>query len=534
MMKLLFLSTLVVATVTALPSPDQYPDGVVPETGLVDTNAFDPAQEAQSAITVMLQEGKDEGACAALAASTVKEVEDAVNAQQEILNALDTGSDCHKEGQAGVDLAQQAVDSATSKLSDAEKAFSDAESAPVSVPAKPFTSLKEGDCAFFFGDSAYTSAKVTFENAKSELETARGAKKAADDALAKAKEEAAKAVEECQCDVRAAYNKAWEAANANNDENEKAFTKGKHMSCVLEGTTPADCNVGEIPKVKPIELADGVPAEPCPKYKHISYIGCFGDNGDRDLKHGPKNYGFSPRTCHDACGGYKYFALQNGGWCNCDNSYSDGWSGSGGRGSYNALANSECDKDGVHPGRGMGGGWANAIYEMKDSHHSTSAINFVNDMQAWTQSGCHLSDDQAQCKQGSYQSRTKLPYSAPITVSVEMKQIEGGDECGVFQVFGRVNERHGGYNAGMGWWVHYLGYGFNTADGHGAWQGKDGSTKNWRQITISVHTNGVATYWVDGQKWATKQGSTTSGHLSIGMNCRTYDYRHMHTSRNNW
>merc|ERR1711907_574831 len=129
-----------------------------------------------------------------------------------------------------------------------------------------------------------------------------------DDALVVAKEEAARAVKACQCDVRDAYNKAWEAANANNDEDEKAFTKGKHMACVLEGTTPANCQVGEIPKVEPVELADGVPAEPCPKYKHITYVGCYGDN-----------------------------------------SYSDGWSGSGGRGSYNALAGTECDKDGVSP-----------------------------------------------------------------------------------------------------------------------------------------------------------------------------------------
>merc|ERR1719498_599778 len=114
MMKLLFLSTLVVATVTALPSPDQYPDGVVPETGLVDTNAFDPAKEAQDAISQMQMEGKDEGACAALAASTVKEVEDGVKAQQQILNALDTGSACPNEGKAGVDAAQATVNAATS------------------------------------------------------------------------------------------------------------------------------------------------------------------------------------------------------------------------------------------------------------------------------------------------------------------------------------------------------------------------------------------------------------------------------------
>ena len=66
--------------------------------------------------------------------------------------------------------------------------------------------------------------------------------------------------------MRAAYNTAWKAANANNDEDEKAFTKGKHMSCVLEGTPPASCEVGDIPKVTDIQLADGVPAHHCASF----------------------------------------------------------------------------------------------------------------------------------------------------------------------------------------------------------------------------------------------------------------------------
>merc|ERR1719460_273198 len=102
----LFLLALVATAVVALPSPD-LPDSTVPETGLVDTNAFDPAKEAQAAITVMLQEGKDEGACASLASATIKEVEDGVAGQQKILNALDTGASCPSEGQAGVDAAQK-------------------------------------------------------------------------------------------------------------------------------------------------------------------------------------------------------------------------------------------------------------------------------------------------------------------------------------------------------------------------------------------------------------------------------------------
>lgn len=40
--------------------------------------------EAQAAVTTMLQEGKDQGACAALAAASVKEVTDTVKSQQQV------------------------------------------------------------------------------------------------------------------------------------------------------------------------------------------------------------------------------------------------------------------------------------------------------------------------------------------------------------------------------------------------------------------------------------------------------------------
>jgi len=264
-MKAVYCFIAFIAFANAIPSADT----VVPEVEEIEVAADwkqTVAQEAKDQITSLLQSGKDEGACADLAASTISEVENAVDAQQKILNSLNTGADCHKEGQAGVDAAHNTLEAANSALVDAEKAFSDAENAPVSVPAKPFSSLKEGECGFFFGDSAYTSAKASYTSAKNELEKARGAQKSAQDALATAQEAQKAAQQECLCDVRASFDKAWKAANANNDQNEKAYTKGQHMKCVLEGTAPADCNVGEVPKVTAPQLADDVPEHHCASF----------------------------------------------------------------------------------------------------------------------------------------------------------------------------------------------------------------------------------------------------------------------------
>ena len=55
----------------------------------------------------------------------------------------------------------------------------------------------------------------------------------------------------------------------------------------------------------------------------FAWLGCYKDDGDRDLGQGPKDYGFDPETCADACADFDYFALQANGWCNCGNDYGD-------------------------------------------------------------------------------------------------------------------------------------------------------------------------------------------------------------------
>ena len=83
------------------------------------------------------------------------------------------------------------------------------------------------------------------------------------------------------------------------------------------------------------------------------YLGCFQDNAARDLKFGPKNYGYTAKSCMAACKTYKFVALQNGGECFCDDEYSTPPS------EYPKIANGRCDEKVV----GMGGTYANAVYK---------------------------------------------------------------------------------------------------------------------------------------------------------------------------
>jgi hypothetical protein len=81
-----------------------------------------------------------------------------------------------------------------------------------------------------------------------------------------------------------------------------------------------------------------------------SYIGCFQDDRAHDLET-LIGYGYDQDTCQTACAQYAYFALQDGGECFCDNSYSTPPS------SYPKVDDSTCgDVD------GLGGAWANSVY----------------------------------------------------------------------------------------------------------------------------------------------------------------------------
>ena len=57
-------------------------------------------------------------------------------------------------------------------------------------------------------------------------------------------------------------------------------------------------------------------------YVAFKYIGCFKDAKIRDLKKFGPRKGFTVETCHNQCKNYKYFAIQSGSWCSCDDTYS--------------------------------------------------------------------------------------------------------------------------------------------------------------------------------------------------------------------
>ena len=86
------------------------------------------------------------------------------------------------------------------------------------------------------------------------------------------------------------------------------------------------------------------------------YIGCYSDDGNRDLEKGPMKYGYNLKTCNEACKTYKYFALQNGGCCVCGDAYAT-------EAQYVQKPDRECN-------RGSGGVWRNSVYRTCQGYDS--------------------------------------------------------------------------------------------------------------------------------------------------------------------
>ncbi len=93
-----------------------------------------------------------------------------------------------------------------------------------------------------------------------------------------------------------------------------------------------------------------------------SFQGCFKDDGHRDLKHGR-----SARTqaqCSEQCKGFKFYAMQAGGECRCDNNY-------GTAPQYSKVDDRECghachhETINVNP-KYCGAGWRNAVYRVTE------------------------------------------------------------------------------------------------------------------------------------------------------------------------
>jgi len=87
----------------------------------------------------------------------------------------------------------------------------------------------------------------------------------------------------------------------------------------------------------------------------IQYLGCYVDDGGRDLDHGPGDKSspgeYDVSSCNEKCKGYTYFSMQYKYQCFCGDAYATA-------AQYQKRADHECGG-----ANGVGGTWRNSVYK---------------------------------------------------------------------------------------------------------------------------------------------------------------------------
>jgi len=283
------------AATFALPSPD----AIVPEALLAEADKSSAFESAKAKVESLLQQGGNLDQCKDLADATIKEVTDAVDGQQSMLEALPDGETCKDAGQDAVKDATTNKENADAAAKDAKDKLEDATNAPVKLPAMPYITLTQDSCSWIQGSLPFQTAHQDYVQALSESQEADANAEAAAIALEDAIAAAAAAKQECECNTKKEHEDAWTAANADNEANQAAWTQAHHMICVAKDVTYETCEVPPCPTVeRPHICSECATADCSSMYKACGAV--EKDNYSCEGAAQGKNYKTQPTP--EACG----------------------------------------------------------------------------------------------------------------------------------------------------------------------------------------------------------------------------------------
>ena len=151
--------------------------------------------------------------------------------------------------------------------------------------------------------------------------------------------------------------------------------------------------------------------------------GGYRDTSSRALRHGPHAYGYTAASCQKACHNwngisYKYFALQDNGWCCCDNDWKE----------VTKYGKKSCGK--------TGGGWCNYVYE-SSAHLDKSSIGKVKVLEVKYGHNCdiatysHMPTPLQNCDE-SHKLGWYVAYNAGYKLSMCKALCDENEKCNHF------------------------------------------------------------------------------------------------------
>jgi hypothetical protein len=230
MMKIAFALVAFAAIAAAVPS-EFTEEAPVLDSSLLET-------EVHTDIAKMKKKGATEADCKDLAKTSCNEVLREVNTNQGLINKLKTGSQCIGRGQGGVTKMTLRWKKETKIHHSWTLKVKEVLRRKVTISAQRFSSLKRGHCGFIFSSRGYLSIHRSYKHAVSMELKYRGRVSEAWKGVLRARKTAARMVHECHCSTKSAEARLWRTVTSRTliIKQNKAYTKCKMMTCVLNGT----------------------------------------------------------------------------------------------------------------------------------------------------------------------------------------------------------------------------------------------------------------------------------------------------------
>merc|ERR1711998_427766 len=211
-------------------------------------------EEARTQVSSLLESGKTKDACASLAANMIKTVNDNAKNIQKALDAMDMGKNCAQAGEG----------KAKKKNDDAVKAKSKADNTPLAVTVPLDTLKAPSTCSSVYATSAYKDAKSASDKADKAADKAKGEYTQAKEATKAAKKAHEDAKLACACQAQKTHKSGVDMSKkVKSSENQKSWSKGHHMQCVLSGKTASQCKVPALPTVSVPNMPSWVSKTEC-------------------------------------------------------------------------------------------------------------------------------------------------------------------------------------------------------------------------------------------------------------------------------
>lgn len=192
-----------------------------------------------------------ESACSKVANDSIKEIQTQCDSQQSlIVKARNANKICCKSGEAAVCATKQRLKESNRKASECAKIATSLKAQAVKFPDVPFNKLTKGKCDSFFG-TAYNKIEEQVATQNKKCVVIAGEIKAFESTLAQETIAASKARNDCNSLAKEALTKAYNDSTkiCQSDNNQKSYTRAKHMLCVLAGTTLSKCKTNNPPTV---------------------------------------------------------------------------------------------------------------------------------------------------------------------------------------------------------------------------------------------------------------------------------------------